>query len=155
MVPAKVDDWWREWSSLLLTALLEVAAVARRARRAGHRDVSAGSVATVDTWLRSGERRVPNGVQSVLKLGLDGSLGPQPCALSRDSATSIIAFYDVLDRRSRAAIIVTSRTALGRLQATPPAVTSGEWFAAHWLASGSGQPHPNPWPHLAALRRHR
>lgn len=99
LAPAEVDGWWREWSSLLLTALLESAAVARRARRVGHRDVAAGSLATVEAWLASGEQYMPTSLRAVLELGLGGSLGPHAATLSRDAATSMTAFYDVLDTR--------------------------------------------------------
>ena len=150
-----VDAYWREWTGLLLTALLEATAIARRARRLGHNAVPAGSEATMRRWLDTGAAAMPADLSGVVRLGLSGDLGERTRLVARDSAVGLVAFYDVLDMRSRRAVLTLAAWVWTGGQAAPPNVTVGEWFTARWLAVTSDTPDPNPFKYITAVRRTR
>lgn len=150
-----VDAYWREWTGLLLTALLEATAIARRAQRLGHNAVPTGSEATMRRWLDTGAAAMPGDLAGVVRLGLSGDLGDWARLVARDSAVGLVAFYDVLDMRSRRAVLRLAAWVWTGGRAAPPDVTVGEWFTARWLAVTSDTSDPNPFKYITAARQTR
>jgi hypothetical protein len=151
-LPGEVDSYWRAWTRVLLAALLEAAALARRARRRGHRHVPVGSEATLQGWLVTVEDRMPPDVRAVLVLALDGELGDDAARLGLDCARRLIAFYRELDVRCRRQVVALAGFALTHRRSVPPEITVDEWFAAGWLAVTGGDERPDPFHHVTAVR---